>query len=268
MYERFTDRARNVIQLANSEAKRFNLEYVTTEHILLGLLQDASSIAANALRNLGIELGWLYQELEKKIVQPDSIRFSRGALPQSPSVKQLIADAVEEAELLDSSYVGTDHLLLALVRQRESVAAQVLLQLGIKMEDIRGEVFRLLGREIPVEKSSAIPPRPKPLQLGVERERIRSLEQQLWNVRLALGALVGALAGVLLFTSLGAVIGLLVGGVVAALGWRFVGILAGGGAGALLGCVHLEGDGGGFVGALLGALLGDLIADIGGTSKR
>ena len=105
------------------------------------------------------------------------------------------------------------------------------------------------------------PPSPK-------GDRILSLEQQFWNVRVVLGAMVGALAGVLLFASLGAVIGMLVGGVMAALGWRSVDILAGGSVGALLGSVHLVGNGGGFAGSLLGGLVGFLIADIGRSSKR
>src|SRR5262249_9722619 len=102
--------------------------------------------------------------------------------------------------------------------------------------------------------------------LTPEHERIRSLEQQLWNVRILLSALLGAITGALLFAQFGSIVGLLLGGLVAALGWRTLGILVGGIVGALLGSTHLPNEGGGLAGVLLGALVGFLIAEIGGPS--
>lgn len=267
MYERFTDRARTVMQLANGMAHGFCYEYITSEHILLGLLQEGSGLAVHALKNLDVDPGKLWLEIEK-IVPRGPYKFSRDKLPQTPCVKQIIADAHEEAELLDHNYVGTEHLLLGLVRDKESVAAQALVNLGLKLQEVRGEVLRLLGREIPEEKSSNIPPRPKAIQPCAERERIRSLEQQLWNVRIVLGALAGALAGSLLAAGLGGVLGSIIGGIVAALGWRVPAAVVGGVTGVLLSSAHLPSDGGGLAGALLGALMGILIAEIGGPPQR
>ncbi len=262
MYERFTDRAREVLRLANQIAHGFNIEYVTTEHILLAILQEGSGVAANALRNLAVAMEKVSEKIEQ-IVPRGPYKVSQDMLPQSPCVKQVITDAIQEAEFLEHRYVGTEHLLLGIVRQKESVAAQVLMGLGLTLEAVRGEVLRLLGREIPVEKSCNISPYPKAAYPCAEHERIRSLEQQLWNVRLVLGAVVGALAGALLFAQIGAVVGLLLGGLVAALGWRTLGVLAGGGVGALLGCTQLPNEGGGLASGLLGAVVGFLIAEIG-----
>jgi hypothetical protein len=267
MYERFTDRARKVMQLANQEAQRFGYEYITSEHLLLALLEEDNGVAANVLKNLDIDGVKLREEIKgRRAAGPYAVK--REGLPLTPCVKSVIAKAIEEAELLDHNYVGTEHLLLGLVGDKESVAAQVLRNLGLKLEDVRGEVLRLLGREIPTEKSSNIPPYPKIVQPCAERERIRSLEQQLWNVRIVLGALAGALAGSLLAAGLGGVLGSIIGGIVAALGRRIPAAVVGGVTGVLLGSAHLPSEGGGLAGALLGALAGVLIAESGGPSGR
>jgi ATP-dependent Clp protease ATP-binding subunit ClpA len=245
MYERFTDRAREVMSSASQEAHYFFHKYIATEHVLLAILDEGSGVAANALRNLGLHMSSVRPEVEK-LVQSGPYRYSRDFLPLTPRVKALIAHAIEEAELLDDSYVGTEHLLLGLVRQKESVAAQVLMNLGVKLEEVRGEVLRLLGREIPAEPSSHVPPLPDATLRAAERERIRSLEQQLWNVRVVLGALVGALTGALLAAQVGAVLGLLFGGGVAALGWRIPAVLAGSVTGILAGSAHFASDGAGW----------------------
>ncbi|HTU17351.1 MAG TPA: Clp protease N-terminal domain-containing protein [Gemmataceae bacterium] len=268
MYERFTERARKVMQLANWAARYSNDEYLTTEHILLALIQEGSGVAANALRNLSISLEAVSLEFDK-ILPRSPHKLSRDSLPQSPCVKQIIAEAIVDAELLEHNYVGTEHLLLSLLRQKESVAAQVLMNLGVKLEDVRGEVLRLLGCEIPVEKSSDIPPYSTPLRPCVDRERIRSLERQLWNLRVLLGAASGAVASALIWSDKGiAIEGLILGGIIAGLGGRLLGALAGGIVGALLASVHLPHEGGGLVGALLGALVGFLIAEIGEPPDR
>src|SRR5580658_2870482 len=155
MYERFTDRARKVMQLANQEAQRFNHEYIGTEHILLGMVKEGSGVAANVLKNLGIDLRKIRLEVEK-IVQhgPGGEQVVMGRLPHTPRAKKVIDYSVEEARNLNHNYVGTEHLLLGLLREQEGVAAQVLMNLGLKLEDVREEVLNLLGHNMPNESES------------------------------------------------------------------------------------------------------------------
>ena len=144
MYERFTDRARRVMQLANSEAQRFNHDYVGTEHLLLGLVKEGSGVASNVLKNLDVDLRKIRVEVEK-IVQSGPDMVSMGKLPQTPRAKKVLEYAFEEARNLNHNYVGTEHLLLGLLREQEGVAAQVLMNLNLKLEDVREEVLNLLG---------------------------------------------------------------------------------------------------------------------------
>ncbi len=155
MYERFTDRARKVMQLANQEAQRFNHEYIGTEHVLLGLVKEGSGVAANVLKNLDIDLRKIRLEVEK-IVQhgPGGEQVVMGRLPHTPRAKKVIEYSVEEARNLSHNYVGTEHLLLGLLREQEGVAAQVLMNLGLKLEDVREEVLNLLGHNMPNESES------------------------------------------------------------------------------------------------------------------
>ncbi|XZE54460.1 ATP-dependent Clp protease ATP-binding subunit [Planctomycetaceae bacterium SH139] len=144
MYERFTDRARKVMQLANQEAQRFNHEYIGTEHILLGLVKEGSGVAANVLKNLDVDLRKIRLEVEK-LVQSGPEMVTVGKLPQTPRAKKVIEYSMEEARNLNHNYVGTEHILLGLLREQEGVAAQVLMNLGLKLEDVREEVLNLLG---------------------------------------------------------------------------------------------------------------------------
>jgi ATP-dependent Clp protease ATP-binding subunit ClpC len=153
MYERFTDRARKVMQLANQEAQRFNHEYIGTEHILLGLVKEGSGVAANVLKNLDIDLRKIRLEVEK-IVQAGPDMVTMGKLPQTPRAKKVIEYSIEEARNLNHNYVGTEHLLLGLLREQEGVAAQVLMNLGLKLEDVREEVLNLLGHNMDAGESS------------------------------------------------------------------------------------------------------------------
>ena len=152
MYERFTDRARKVMQLANQEAQRFNHEYIGTEHILLGLVKEGSGVAANVLKNLDIDLRKIRLEVEK-IVQTGPDMVTMGKLPQTPRAKKVIEYSIEEARNLNHNYVGTEHLLLGLLREQEGVAAQVLMNLGLKLEDVREEVLNLLGHNMATEEN-------------------------------------------------------------------------------------------------------------------
>ncbi len=150
MYERFTDRARKVMQLANQEAQRFNHEYIGTEHILLGLIKEGSGVAANVLKNLDIDLRKIRLEVEK-LVQSGPDMVTMGKLPQTPRAKKVIECSMEEARNLNHNYVGTEHILLGLLREQEGVAAQVLMNLGVKLEDVREEVLNLLGHGMDAE---------------------------------------------------------------------------------------------------------------------
>src|ERR1700759_5469304 len=152
MYERFTDRARKGMPLANQEAQRFNHEYIGTEHVLLGLIKEGSGVAANVLKNLEIDLRKIRLEVEK-IVQSGPDMVTMGKLPQTPRAKKVIEYSIEEARNLNHNYVGTEHLLLGLLREQEGVAAQVLINLGLKLEDVREEVLNLLGHNMPTEES-------------------------------------------------------------------------------------------------------------------
>jgi ATP-dependent Clp protease ATP-binding subunit ClpA len=144
MYERFTDRGRKVMQLANQEAQRFNHEYVGTEHILLGLVKEGTGVAANVLKNLDIDLRKIRLEVEK-IVQSGPDMVTMGKLPQTPRAKKVIEYSIEEARNLNHNYVGTEHLLLGLLREQEGVAAQVLMNLGLELKVVREEVLTVLG---------------------------------------------------------------------------------------------------------------------------
>ncbi|MEK7487448.1 MAG: Clp protease N-terminal domain-containing protein, partial [Planctomycetota bacterium] len=164
MFDRFTDRARKVMGLARQEAQRFNHEYIGTEHILLGLVQEGSGVAANVLKNMDVDLKKIRQEVEK-LVQTGNNLVTMGQLPFTPRAKKVLELSLEEANNLGHNYIGTEHLLLGLLRESESVAAKVLTNLGLKLEDVRDEVLDFLGAE-PLnpntEKASVTPPTTNP----------------------------------------------------------------------------------------------------------
>ena len=174
MFERLTDRARKVMALANQEAQRFNHEYIGTEHILLGLVKEGSGVGANVLKNLGIDLRKVRLEVEK-LVKSGPEMVTMGKLPQTPRAKKVIEYAIEEARNLNHNYVGTEHLLLGLLREQDGVAAQVLLNLGLKLEEVREEVLNLLGaggdseQENPPQAAEAAAPEPTEAAPGTAR---------------------------------------------------------------------------------------------------
>ena len=152
MFERFTDRARKVMALANQEAQRFNHEYIGTEHILLGLVKEGSGVGATVLKNLDVDIKKLRLEVEKQVKSgPDMVTM--GKLPQTPRAKKVIEYAIEEARSLNHNHVGTEHILLGLLRETEGIAAQVLMAVGLKLENIKTEkpaqivmVVKMIGR--------------------------------------------------------------------------------------------------------------------------
>lgn len=156
MFERLTDRARKVMALANQEAQRFNHEYIGTEHILLGLVKEGSGVGANVLKALDIDLRKVRLEVEK-LVKSGPEMVTMGKLPQTPRAKKVLEYAIEEARNLNHNYVGTEHLLLGLLREQDGVAAQVLMNLGVKLEEGREEVLNLLGAGLEPEEVEEMP---------------------------------------------------------------------------------------------------------------
>jgi ATP-dependent Clp protease ATP-binding subunit ClpC len=144
MFDRFTDRAKKVMSYARQEAQRLNHEYIGTEHILLGLIQEGSGVAANVLKNMSVDLEKIRQEVEK-IVKTGPSTVTMGQLPFTPRAKKVLELSMEEASSLSHNYIGTEHLLLGLIRESEGIAAQVLMNLSIKLEDVREEVLEFLG---------------------------------------------------------------------------------------------------------------------------
>ncbi|HNQ50540.1 MAG TPA: ATP-dependent Clp protease ATP-binding subunit [Candidatus Omnitrophota bacterium] len=148
MFNRFTERARKVIILAKEEAKRFNHDYIGTEHILLGLIREGEGVAATVLEKMGLSLENIRLEIEK-LVQPGPTTQIIGDLPFTPRAKKALEMAAEEARALGHNYIGTEHLLLGLLREEEGVASQVLLNLGLDLTGVRNKVMEVLGSELP-----------------------------------------------------------------------------------------------------------------------
>lgn len=148
MFNRFTERARKVILLAKEEAKRFNHDYIGTEHVLLGLVREGEGVAAAVLESLGLSSDNVRMEIEKLVKAGPSTLIS-GDLPFTPKAKKVMELSMDEAVSLGHNYIGTEHLLLGLLREGEGVAAQVLIALGLDMSKARTEVMRLLGSTTP-----------------------------------------------------------------------------------------------------------------------
>ncbi len=153
MFNRFTERARKVIILAKEEAKRFNHDYIGTEHILLGLVREGEGVAAAVLRNLGLSSENIRLEVEK-LVQSGPATVVSGDIPFTPKAKKVIELAMDEARSLGHNYIGTEHLLLGLIREGEGVASQVLLNLGLDLAKVRSEVMALLGSGTPSQTNA------------------------------------------------------------------------------------------------------------------
>ncbi len=144
MFNRFTERARKVLVLAKEEARRFNHDYIGTEHALLGLIREGEGVACAVLQNLGIDLDRLRIEIEK-LVSAGSVGSVLGDIPFTPRAKKALELAAEEARSLGHNYIGTEHILLGLLREEEGVAAQVLFSAGVSLKSVKNEVSALLG---------------------------------------------------------------------------------------------------------------------------
>ena len=148
MFNRFTERARKVIVYAKEEARRFNHDYIGTEHLLMGLIREGEGVAAAVLQKLGLDLETIRIEVEK-LVQPGPQTQVLGDIPFTPRSKKALELAAEEARALGHNYIGTEHLLLGLVKEGEGMAYRVLLNLGLDLGKLRNEVMELLGSGIP-----------------------------------------------------------------------------------------------------------------------
>ena len=143
MFERFTDRARRVVVLAQEEARLLNHSYIGTEHILLGLIHEGEGVAAKALESLGISLEAVRAQVEEIIGQGGS--SPSGHIPFTPRAKKVLELSLREALQLGHNYIGTEHILLGLIREGEGVAAQVLVKLGADLSRVRQQVIQLLS---------------------------------------------------------------------------------------------------------------------------
>jgi ATP-dependent Clp protease ATP-binding subunit ClpC len=144
MFERFTDRARRVVVLAQEEARMLNHNYIGTEHILLGLIHEGEGVAAKALESLGITLEACARSRSRR----SSARARRpptGHIPFTPRAKKVLELSLREALQLGHNYIGTEHILLGLIREGEGVAAQVLVKLGADLNRVRQQVIQLLS---------------------------------------------------------------------------------------------------------------------------
>src|SRR6187397_1343691 len=143
-FDKFTERARKVLQLAQEEAQRFNHNYIGTEHLLLGLVREGEGVAAKVLANLGVDLNKVRSAVEFIIGRGD--RTVTGDIGLTPRAKKVIELSVDEARRLNHHYIGTEHLLLGLVREGEGIAAGVLESLGVNLEKVRAQVMQVVNQ--------------------------------------------------------------------------------------------------------------------------
>ncbi len=167
-FDKFTERARKVLTLAQEEATRFNHNYIGTEHLLLGLVREGESVAAKVLSNLGVELNRVRSAVEFIIGRGD--RPTVGEIGLTPRAKKVIELAVDEARRLGHHYIGTEHLLLGLVREGEGIAAGVLDSLGVSLEKVRQQTIQVLSQSTnsPHSETKHASKTPTIAQLGLD----------------------------------------------------------------------------------------------------
>src|SRR3954467_7393148 len=153
----FTERVRKGLAQARDEAARLHHEYVGTEHILLGLIREGEGVAATVLQNLNVELEEIQQKIEEAVKRGKAGEPRGPDLPYTSRAKKVLELAMSEARELNHSYVGTEHLLLGLLREEKGIAAQVLTDAGVNLEAARAETLRILGTEMPQQGSGAQP---------------------------------------------------------------------------------------------------------------
>src|SRR5512144_1805461 len=179
----FTERVRKVLAMAREEAARLHHEYVGTEHILLGLIREGEGVAAAVLQNLSVDLDDIQQKIEETVKKGKAAQAAGPDLPYTSRAKKVLELAMSEARELNHSYVGTEHLLLGLLREEKGIAGQVLTDAGVNLEAARAETLRLLGTEMPQSGSataSASPqsggPAPAPAPKGEKKSKTPALD--------------------------------------------------------------------------------------------
>ncbi|MFN9576595.1 MAG: ATP-dependent Clp protease ATP-binding subunit, partial [Gemmatimonadota bacterium] len=178
----FTERVRKVLAMAREEAARLHHEYVGTEHILLGLIREGEGVAAAVLKNLDVDLEEIQQKIEDTVKKGKAAQATGPDLPYTSRAKKVLELAMSEARELSHSYVGTEHLLLGLLREEKGIAAQVLADAGVNLDAARTETLRLLGTEMPQDASAqaqgggAPPPPPAPSQKGEKKSKTPALD--------------------------------------------------------------------------------------------
>jgi hypothetical protein len=170
MFERFTERARRVVVLAQEEARMLNHNYIGTEHLLLGLIHEGEGVAAKALESMGISLEAVRSQVEEIIGQGQAA--PTGHIPFTPRAKKVLELSLREALQLGHNYIGTEHILLGLIREGEGVAAQVLQKLGADLARVRQQVIQLLSGYTGKGEDSMSPP-------GRFRDRRREMQRLL-----------------------------------------------------------------------------------------
>jgi ATP-dependent Clp protease ATP-binding subunit ClpA len=177
MFERFTDRARRVVVLAQEEARLLNHNYIGTEHLLLGLAHEGQGVAAKALELLGIRLEALRSQVQEVVGQGQ--RAPSGHIPFTPRAKKVLELSLRESQQLGHNYIGTEHILLGLIREGEGVAAQVLVKLGADLSRARQQVIQLLSGYARGPEAAAGPvPMPLPDDLREAGEQLAEVRRQ------------------------------------------------------------------------------------------
>jgi len=176
VFERFTERARNVVVYAQDEARSLRHNYIGTEHLLLGLLREEEGLAARLLASLGVTLEDVREQVGRIVGEGDEV--SSGQIPFTPRGKKVLELSLREAKSLGHNYIGTEHVLLGIVREDEGVAARILLDFGWDAEKIRGEVIRMLSgpnyrRAFTASQSVSFEPQSPPLSPDVAAELAR-----------------------------------------------------------------------------------------------
>jgi ATP-dependent Clp protease ATP-binding subunit ClpC len=199
VFERFTERARQVIVLAQDEARHLRHNYIGTEHLLLGLLREEKGLAARVLASFDVTLAEVRAQIQRIIGQGDEL--TTGQIPFTPRAKKVLEFALREAQALSHNHIGTEHVLLGIARENKGVAARILLDFDVDADRIRAEVMRALG-------GRAVHGRRLPAPPGAEAVRVRpTSERRVLDFRrsfvtlpeaLALGAVVGTGVGLLI----------------------------------------------------------------------
>ncbi|MDH4130917.1 MAG: ATP-dependent Clp protease ATP-binding subunit [Gemmatimonadota bacterium] len=172
----FTDRVRKVLQMAREEAARLHHEYVGTEHILLGLIREGEGVAAAVLQNLNVDLEDIQQKIEETVKKGKAAAATGPDLPYTSRAKKVLELAMTEARELNHSYVGTEHLLLGLLREEKGIAAQVLTDAGVNLEQSRAETLRLLGSDLPQSPTAGAPPTPAAAPKSEKKSKTPALD--------------------------------------------------------------------------------------------